>query len=216
MALPYYKYQYDYLANAGTTMRRDLIYIPLAFCLFTHLYDHSISYYLMNYRRVSSEANPLFRAEDGSLNVAASLLKLFIVFLIQVGVLYALDLKASKPLARNFKKLDIHKTYRLYGNLFELTIVINCAVFAVGVVWNTSCFPIEENACQNWLLIDTLSSYLEPAYLNHIVPLFGLPLAYYWYYSYWWRYLCPEARQRRRYRWLQWPYRIGFMKDEIV
>ena len=125
-----------------------------------------------------------------------------------------MDLKASKPLARNFKKLDIHKTYRLYGNLFELTIFVNCAIFASGVVWNTSCFPIEENACQNWPLIDTLSSYLEPVYL--IVPLFGLPLAYYWYYSYWWRYLCPEARQRRRYRWLQWPYRIGFMKDEIV
>lgn len=58
-------------------MRRDLIYIPLAFCLFVNLYDHSISYYLMNYRRVSSEANSLFRAEDGSLNVAASLLGLF-------------------------------------------------------------------------------------------------------------------------------------------
>ena len=214
MALPYYKYQYGYLANTGITMRRDLIYIPLAFCLFAHLYDYSISYYLMNYRRVSSEANLLFRAEDGSLNVAAALLKLFIVFLIQVGVLYALDLKASKPLARNFKKLDIHKTYRLYGNLLELTIFVNCAIFAAGVVWNTSCFPIEDNACQNWPLIDTLSSYLEPAYL--IVPLFGLPLAYYWYYSYWWRYLCPEARQRRRYRWLQWPYRIGFMKDDIV
>ena len=214
MVLPYCKYQCDYLVNINTTMRRDLIYIPLAFCLFVNLYDHSISYYLMNYRRVTYEANLLFRSEDGSLDVFASLLKLFIVFCIQTGILYVLDLKARKPLARNFEKLDIHKTYRLYGDLFGLTIGVNSAVFAGGVVWNTSCFPIEENACQNWPLIDPLSTYLEPAYL--IVPLFSFPLAYYWYYSYWWRYLCPEARQRRRYRWLQWPYRIGFMKDEIV
>ena len=195
-------------------MRRDLIYIPLALCVFAHLYDHSISYYLMNYRRVSSEANPLFRAEDGSLDIFASHLRLYIVFLVQVGVLYVLDLKARKPSARNFEKLDIRKTYRLYGNLFGLTIGANCASFTIGVVWNTSCFPIEDNACQSWPLIDTLSGYMEPGYL--VVCLFGLPLAYYWYYSYWWRYLCPEARQRRRYRWLQWPYRIGFMKDEIV
>ena len=195
-------------------MRRDLIYIPLAFCLFAQLYDHSISYYLMNYKRVTYEANPLFRAEDGSLSVAASLLGLLIAFWIQVGILYVLDLKARKPLTRNFEKLDIHKTYRLYGDLFGLTIVANCAIFAIGVVWNTSCFPIEDNACQSWPLIDTLSGYMEPSYL--VVCLFGLPLACYWYYSYWWRYLCPEARQRRRYRWLQWPYRIGFMKDEIV
>ena len=195
-------------------MRRDLIYIPLALCVFAQLYDHSISYYLMNYRRVTYEANPLFRAEDGSLDIFASHLRLYIVFLIQVGALYVLDLKASKPSARNFEKLDIRKTYRLYGNLFGLTIGVNCASFTIGVVWNTSCFPIEDDACQSWLLIDTLSEYMEPGYL--VVCLFGLPLAYYWYYSYWWRYLCPEARQRRRYRWLQWPYRIGFMKDEIV
>ena len=213
MVLPYYKYQYDYLANAGTTMRRDLIYIPLAFCLFAHLYDHSISYYLMNYRRVTYEANPLFRAEDGSLDIFAANLRLYIVFLTQVGVLYVLDLKARKPLARNFEKLDMRKTYRLYDNLFGLTIGANCVSFTIGV-WNTSCFPIEDNACKSWPLIDALSGYMEPGYL--VVCLFGLPLAYYWYYSYWWRYLCPEARQRRHYRWLQWPYRIGFMKDEIV
>ena len=195
-------------------MRRDLIYIPLALCVFAQLYDHSISYYLMNYRQVIYEANPLFRAEDGSLDIFASHLRLYIVFLIQVGVLYVLDLKARKPSARNFEKLDIHKTYRLYGNLFALTIGVNCASFTIGVVWNTSCFPIEDNACQSWPLIDALSEYMEAGYL--VVCLFGLPLAYYWYYSYWWRYLCPEARQRRRYRWLQWPYRLGFMKDEIV
>ena len=41
----------------------------------------------------------------------------------------------------------------------------------------------------------------------------GMCIAAYWYGCLAWRHLTPEARQR--YRCLQWPYQIGFMKDVI-
>ena len=42
----------------------------------------------------------------------------------------------------------------------------------------------------------------------------GIFISTYWERSFLWRYLTDEAK--KKHRWLQWPYRIGFMKDEIV
>ena len=108
----------------------------------------------------------------------------------------------------------INNTHRFF---FSLVLACNSVVFFVAFIWNPLVFA--------GAILDVQIAYLDrlvfsvfglspsdSLFVLHFLS--GIFISIYWQRSFLWRYLTDEAK--KKHRWLQWPYRIGFMKDEIV
>ena len=157
---------------------------------------------------------------EGRLDMAqAHIVKLAIILVVALFIYVAWRTRKSGfEKFEKFEKIDsvFRKNY-LHHCFFVFALGCNSVIFFIAFIWNPLVFASA--------ILD-----LQMAHLDRLVPsIFGLSqfgshfilsfvpgmfITTYWERSFLWRYLTDEAK--KRHRWLQWPYRIGFMKDEIV
>ena len=198
------------------TIKRDLLYIPLMIGLFSWIFDFCSSWFFINYLDAGfGELNPLVSGDNHQIDMVKSttMLVIQIIFLLIFScfIYYKNERPSSRQYETFFPRFRVTKaskteemseeTFGSYGaNVFTLFTYVS-VVFFISFVWNPLVFIFD---------IPIPFTYLQLLLLNTFI---GMCIAAYWYSCFAYRYLTTEARQR--YRWLQWPYKIGFMKDVI-
>ena len=198
------------------TIKRDLLYIPLMVGTFSRTFDFCSSWFLINYLDAGiGEFNPLVSDNNHQIDMVKgiTILVAYIVGLLVFSCF--IYYKAKRPSSRQYEafypfflvtKLSKTKeipeeTFGSYGsNVIALFTYVSVA-FLIPFVLN----PL--------VLIFDIPVLFTSLQLFLLIAFIGTCVAACWYSCFAYRYLTPEARQR--YRWLQWPYKIGFMKDVI-
>ena len=199
-------------------IKRDVLAVPFIFGIFVNAFDLYFSWYIINYLNIGiSEANPLVTTSEGKVDmVQAHIAKLVIILILFLFVYMAW--RTRKAGSEKFERIDLvfRKNY-LHHCFFVFALGCNSVVFFVAFIWNPLVFAsaiLDVQIAHLDRLVPSIFglSPSESQFILFFVP--GMFIATYWQRSFLWRYLTDEAK--KRHRWLQWPYRIGFMKDEIV
>ena len=199
-------------------IKRDILIFPFIFSIFVNAFDLYFSWYMINYLNIGiCEANFLVATSEGKVDMAqAHIAKLGIILILSLFI--CMVWITRKAGFEKFERIDlVFKTNYLHQCFFVFVLGCNSVVFFIAFIWNPLVFFSA--------ILD-----LQLAHLGRLVPsTFGLSssesifvlsfvsgifISTYWERSFLWRYLTDEAK--KKHRWLQWPYRIGFMKDEIV
>ena len=199
-------------------IKRDILIFPFIFSIFVNAFDLYFSWYMINYLNIGIfEANFLVATSEGKVDMAqAHIAKLGIILILSLFIYMAWITR--KVGFEKFERIDlVFKKNYLHQYFFMFVLGCNSVVFFIAFIWNPLVFF--------GAMLD-----LQLAHLGRLVPsTFGLSssesifvlsfvsgifISTYWERSFLWRYLTDEAK--KKHRWLQWPYRIGFMKDEIV
>ena len=202
-------------------IKRDILIFPLIFSIFVNAFDLYFSWYMINYLDIGiSEGNPLVATSEGKVDMAqAHIVKLATILILSLFIYMAWITR--KTGFEKFEKFDlVLKTNYLHQCFFVFALACNSVVFFIAFIWNPLVFfsaILDLQLAHLDRLVPWISSILglsqfESQLILFLVP--GILIATYWQRSFLWRYLTDEAK--KKHRWLQWPYRIGFMKDEIV
>ena len=199
-------------------IKRDVLIFPFIFSILVNAFDLYFSWYAINYLDIRlAEANPLIATSEGKVDMAqAHIAKLAIILVVALFIYVAWRTREA-----GFEKFEriglisgINNTHRFF---FSLVLGCNSVIFFIAFIWNPLVFAsaiLDLQMAHLDRLIPSIFdlSQFESQFILYFVS--GIFIATYWERSFLWRYLTDEAK--KRHRWLQWPYRIGFMKDEIV
>ena len=199
-------------------IKRDVLIFPFIFSIFVNAFDLYFSWYIINYLDIGiSEGNPLVATSEGKVDMAqAHIAKLAIILILSLFIYMAWRTRKT-----GFEKLErIGLAFRknnLHHSFFGFALACNSVVFFVAFIWNPLVFGsaiLDLQMAHFDRLVPSIFdlSPSESLFVLSFVP--AIFIATYWQRSFLWRYLTDEAK--KKHRWLQWPYRIGFMKDEIV
>ena len=195
--------------------KRDLIFVPLMFSVVVNTIDIYSSWFFINYLNLGlAEGNLLMATGGGALDITKAHLGGVILILIQALFLYIAWITRRTEYAKFDKIKQIGNTVKLelHACCFLFVAASSSVIFFGAFIWNPL---VVVNAIMdfNWSFPAMLGMYQNDHPFS-ICWLLGIITAIYWWHSFQWRYLTDEAK--KEHRWLQWPYRIGFMKDEIV
>ena len=202
-------------------IKRDILIFPFIFGIFVNAFDLYFSWYAINYLNIGlAEANPLIATSEGKVDMTqAHIVKLAIILVVALFIYVAW--RTRKSGFEKFEKFEriglisgINNTHRFF---FSLVLAGNSVVFLIAFIWNPLVFASAILGLQIAYLDRLVFSVFGLSPFDSLFVLYilsGIFISTYWERSFLWRYLTDEAK--KKHRWLQWPYRIGFMKDEIV
>ena len=199
-------------------IKRDVLAVPFIFGILVNAFDLYFSWYAINYLDIGlAEANPLIVTSECKVDMAqAHIAKLATILVVALFIYVAWRTRKS-----GFEKFEriglvsgINNTHRFF---FSLVLACNSVVFFVAFIWNPLVFASAILDVQIAYIDQLIFSVFGLSPSDSLFVLYflsGIFISTYWQRSFLWRYLTDEAK--KKHRWLQWPYRIGFMKDEIV
>ena len=199
-------------------IKRDLLIFPFIFGIFVNAFDLYFGWYIINYLNIGiCEANFLIATSEGKVDMAqVHIAKLGIILILSLFIYMAWITRKSG--FEKFERIDLvfGKNY-LHHCFFVFALGCNSVVFFIAFIWNPLAFAgaiLDLQMVHLDRLVPSIFglSQFESQFILFFVP--GMFIATYWERSFLWRYLTDEAK--KKHRWLQWPYRIGFMKDETV
>ena len=199
-------------------IKRDLLILPFIFSILVNAFDLYFSWYVINYLNIGAcEANLLVATSEGRVDMAqAHIVKMAIILVMALFIYMAwITRKAG---FEKFERIDlVFRVNNLHHCFFGFALAFNSVVFFIVFIWNPLVFAGAIPDAQIAHLERLASSILglsssESIFVLSFIP--GIFISIYWQRSFSWRYLTDQAK--KEHRWLQWPYRIGFMKDEIV
>ena len=199
-------------------IKRDVLTVPFVFGILVNAFDLYFGWYIINYLNIEiCEADFLIATSEGKVDMAqAHIAKLGIILILSLFIYMAWRTRIAG--SEKFEKIDlVSRTNYLHHCFFVFALACNSVVFFVAFIWNPLAFVSAildlQMAHLDRLVPSILGlSQFESQFILFFVP--GMFIATYWQRSFLWRYLTDEAK--KEHRWLQWPYRIGLMKDEIV
>ena len=191
-------------------IKRDIFVVPFAFGVVVNSFDLYFSWYIINYLDVGiMESNPLVATSEDKVDMAKSHIVKLASVAIQALFIYV-TWKTRRIGCARFEKIGlVSETNKLHQACFSFVLAANSVVFLFAFVWNPLVF-VSAMLDFHMLYVHSLISWL----FVFIAILSTILMVNYWHYSFLWRYLTDEAKKKHPY--LQWPYRTGFMKDEIV
>ena len=152
--------------------------------------------------------------DEGALDMRKAQLGSIILILVQALFLYIAWITRITGYAKFDKIKQIENTVKLQLHACCVLFVAasNSVIFFGAFIWNPL-IVVKAMMDFHWSFPAMFGMHQNDHPFS-ICWLLGIVMAIYWQRSFLWRYLTDEAKKERR--WLQWPYRIGFMKDEIV
>ena len=201
-------------SNIGTYgIKRDILFVPLIFVVVVNAFDMYSSWFVINYLDIELiEANSLVATHEGKLDVKKGHIWKFFLILMQALLFYVVW-KTRRTKYSKFENIkQVEDTCKLHSFLFSCAMAPISVIFFIAFFWNPLVF-FSTVMDFHWSP-PTILGIHQSSHPFSISWLLGILMAIYWQRSFLWRYLTDEAK--KKHRCLQWPYRIGFMKDEIV
>ena len=199
-------------------IKRDVLIFPFIFSILVNAFDLYFSWYVINYLNIETcEANFLVATSEGKVDMAQAHIAKLVIILILALFIYMAWVTRKTGLEK-FEGIDlVFRINNLHHCFFGFALACNSVVFFIVFIWNPLVFAgaiLDVQIAHLERLVSSIFdlSSSESIFVLSFIP--GIFISIYWQRSFLWRYLTDEAK--KGHRWLQWPYRIGFMKDEIV
>ena len=202
------------MSNTGMRgIKRDILLVPLLFSIVASAFDTYSSWFFINYLNLNfAEANRLFVTDEGRLDMIKGQLASLALILVQALLLYIAWRTRRTERTKLSSIGSIRDTCTLHSYCFVFAVSAGAVIFLVAFIRNPLIF-VSAMMDSDW----SFSALLAAHENDNPLPVFlllGIVMAIYWQRSFLWRYLNDDAK--KKHRWLQWPYRIGFMKDDTV